>query len=485
MLPGSADKAERAELLYRPYDGSQRPGHGLACADAADIEAEPLRAGLERRLDGVEGDAYCRGLYTMVGIPFPFPAHYLTALLYTVDILTPLAPPTRRLPVMPNATSVTSNTQDTVFISYSHADKRYLEELLLCLASFSLGLERKVEVWDDSKIGVGDNWREEIERAIASARVAILLVSANFLTSSFIVEHELPPLLAAAKNEGVIILCVVVSHCLYDRSELGSELDSVRFVNNPSEPLNATTKSQRYETWLGVVREVKDALLTIGTVFVSHAHADNELCDHYVEALRARRLDVWYDRTNMQAGHSLSSDIEAELHKRAAFVVIATPASLASQWVRSEIAAFRSLAADDPTRLFVPVRAAPCKMPLLWADILWIDAVSIGFDAAVAELAKALRAPFTLASPIAAADSGPPIASQPVSVDDLIAQAAELGAQRQYEKSLRFCEQALALDPDNQAASALREMNLDVLGRHDEAYRARLQAMAIEAQRKK
>ncbi len=41
------------------------------------------------------------------------------------------------------------------------------------------------------------------------------------------------------------------------------------------------------------------------TVFVSHAHADNALCDQYVTALRARGLDVWYDRTNMQDSHFL------------------------------------------------------------------------------------------------------------------------------------------------------------------------------------
>ena len=34
--------------------------------------------------------------------------------------------------------------------------------------------------------------------------------------------------------------------------------------------------------------------------FVSHAHANNALCDHYVAALRACGIDVWYDRNNLQ-----------------------------------------------------------------------------------------------------------------------------------------------------------------------------------------
>ncbi|MGH2515456.1 MAG: SUMF1/EgtB/PvdO family nonheme iron enzyme, partial [Ktedonobacterales bacterium] len=141
------------------------------------------------------------------------------------------------------------------------------------------------------------------------------------------------------------------------------------------------------------------ATATPHTIFVSHAHADNELCDRYVGALRRRGLDVWYDRTNLQTGHSLSSDIEAELRRRSAFVVIATPASLASQWVKSEIAAFRYLAANDPTRLFVPVRAAACEMPLLWMDILWVDALALGFDAAIDALAAALALRDAAAAP--------------------------------------------------------------------------------------
>ena len=41
--------------------------------------------------------------------------------------------------------------------------------------------------------------------------------------------------------------------------------------------------------------------------FVSHAHADNDLCDRYVAALRARGIDIWYDRNNAQAGHFLGA----------------------------------------------------------------------------------------------------------------------------------------------------------------------------------
>lgn len=84
------------------------------------------------------------------------------------------------------------------------------------------------------------------------------------------------------------------------------------------------------------------------TVFVSHAHADNALCNRYVEALRACGLDVWYDRTNMQDGQRLSEQIETQLEQRTALVVMLTPASLASYWVNLEVSGFRDLMAHNP-----------------------------------------------------------------------------------------------------------------------------------------
>jgi len=42
----------------------------------------------------------------------------------------------------------------------------------------------------------------------------------SFLDSDFIAHHELPPLLNAAKMDGLVIIWICVSPCLYEETEI-------------------------------------------------------------------------------------------------------------------------------------------------------------------------------------------------------------------------------------------------------------------------
>jgi hypothetical protein len=129
----------------------------------------------------------------------------------------------------------------TVFISYSHRDKDLLGPLTAQLKTLEqAGL---LEVWADTRIDAGDKWYPEIEEAMKRAAVAVCLVSEYFLSSDFCTKQEVPFLLRRAADDGLLIVPVLLSECVWeahrwlkDTQMLPGEGQSVRthFPRNPA-----------------------------------------------------------------------------------------------------------------------------------------------------------------------------------------------------------------------------------------------------------
>jgi hypothetical protein len=78
----------------------------------------------------------------------------------------------------------------------------------------------------------------------------------DFLDSEFIVGEELPTLLKAAKEEGAVILPVVVTPCNFRRTRL-SQFQS---VNDPTKPLSLMPQEEHDVVWEKLVEVVLDTL---------------------------------------------------------------------------------------------------------------------------------------------------------------------------------------------------------------------------------
>jgi hypothetical protein len=140
----------------------------------------------------------------------------------------------------PNNTTGTP-IRDKIFVSYSHKDKWLFDQFKkMPTPAMRNGL---VDFWDDSRIKPGARWKDEIQVALKSAKVGVLLVSNDFPESDFIVKHELPVLLKAARDEGATIFWMYLSHCYYELTEI----EAFKAAHDVSRPLDGLTKPKRLE----------------------------------------------------------------------------------------------------------------------------------------------------------------------------------------------------------------------------------------------
>jgi formylglycine-generating enzyme required for sulfatase activity len=144
--------------------------------------------------------------------------------------------------------------RDQLFISYSHVDREWVERLQKMIRP--LVRSEALRLWDDSQIPAGAKWKVEIEKALASAKVALLLVSDDFLASEFVINKELPPLLRAAEAEGLCILWVCLGPCFYE----ATPIHEYQAVLPPGEPLEALSPVQQKAALKTIAGAIRDAL---------------------------------------------------------------------------------------------------------------------------------------------------------------------------------------------------------------------------------
>lgn len=138
-----------------------------------------------------------------------------------------------------------------VFISYSHKDQEWLERLKTALSP--LIRQGTIRLWDDSQILPGQQWRTEISEALAEAKVGILLVSPDFLASDFIAGNELPQLLAAAEQSGLVIFWIPIRHSFYTETPIRD----YQAAASPNRPLASLSDAEVDEVLVKIARKIK------------------------------------------------------------------------------------------------------------------------------------------------------------------------------------------------------------------------------------
>ena len=246
-LPGSGGGPlfdERLQLigLHHASKPQAQPSSGGA-ADPGEMVNEAIAI-----------DAVCRSIAAS-GAPWAREALDHDGLAQPVRVSTVTAP--SAAPQLSTELAETSATQSrsSVFISYARDDQpegQWRERLRTFLQPFAA----RLDVWDDSRIQTGAQWRAEIDLALRRARVAVLLVGPHFLASDFIATNELPPLLEAAANDAVRILPLITNECSYSRTALSR----YQTFHDPDEPLEGMERAKQNRILRKFAEQVSDAL---------------------------------------------------------------------------------------------------------------------------------------------------------------------------------------------------------------------------------
>ena len=141
-----------------------------------------------------------------------------------------------------------------IFISYSHKDERFKDELVTMLT----GLQRRgiVDAWQDRRIEAGDEWNKSIQDAMNDCDFALLLVSPDYLASRFIQEEEQPKLLQRRQEMQLRVIPIIVRPCNWQSEPVLKDLQAL-----PKDGKAVITFSkengERDQVWAEIARAIE------------------------------------------------------------------------------------------------------------------------------------------------------------------------------------------------------------------------------------
>jgi hypothetical protein len=141
-----------------------------------------------------------------------------------------------------------------IFISYSHKDEKYKDELVKMLRP--LEDQRILEIWQDREIQPGEEWSKSIKNAMNTCDIALLLISVDFLASRFILEEEIPTLLRRRLRDGLRVVPIIIRPCLWQSVPVLAELQALPKDGKPIVSF-ASAGARRDRVWTEVALAIK------------------------------------------------------------------------------------------------------------------------------------------------------------------------------------------------------------------------------------
>ena len=139
-----------------------------------------------------------------------------------------------------------------IFISYSHKDCKLRDGLETHLSG--LKKEKIVRSWHDRKITAGKEWLGEINKHLESARLILLLISADFLASDYCYDNEMKRALKRHEERTARTIPVLLRPADWRHSPFA------KLQTLPRSSIPVTSWRNRDAAFLDVVCGIRDAI---------------------------------------------------------------------------------------------------------------------------------------------------------------------------------------------------------------------------------
>lgn len=198
----------------------------------------------------------------------------------------------------------------TAFISYSHRDEVYRQELETHLAP--LRRQGLLSSWHDRKMTAGDPLDDTISTYLESANLILMLISADFVASDYCYAREMKRAIERHEAGEARAISIICRPCDFH------DLPFARFVLLPTDARAVSSWPDRDAAWVDVVRGIRRALEVKAPTTrapedvdegrdLGRPHADSR------STLPRRTSDLQMDRFTTNAMRDLAKYFEKEL----------------------------------------------------------------------------------------------------------------------------------------------------------------------------
>lgn len=108
-------------------------------------------------------------------------------------------------------------------------------------------------------------------------------------------------------------------------------------------------------------------------VFISHSSTDKKFVRTLKEDLVENNIEVWLDEDQLELGDSLSEKLQIALDESSHFLIILSPTSVNSEWVKFELEKALKNSNSQLLQKIIPIKYSDCNVPLDLKKLIYSD----------------------------------------------------------------------------------------------------------------